>query len=80
MNWTEYLDHEVRYRLAQCCSRKSDLSLLVNARWTYMLNQGMDKQGFTKEDALIAILELLDENGQDIGYSLTVTEYNDLIH
>ena len=40
-----------------------------------MQDAGKDKEGFTKEDALVAVLELLDSNGQDI--DLTTDEYND---
>ena len=43
-----------------------------------MKNKGKDKQGFTKEDALIQILEWLDVNGQWQLADITVDEYNEL--
>ena len=74
--WTEYLSSDVYNRLCNCCSRKDDLVYLVGAKWTSMKKEGKDKQGFTKEDALVSILELLDDNGQYC--DLTKEEYNEL--
>jgi len=41
-----------------------------------MKEQGKDKLGFTKEDALISVLELLDCNSQF--FDLTTDEYKEL--
>ena len=75
-SWTEYLDSDVYQRLANCKSRKSDIEKLVDAKWAYMKKQGKDKENFTKEDALVSVLELLDSNGQFI--DLTKDEYDEL--
>ena len=74
--WTDYLSEEVRARLANCNSRKEDIADLVNAKWRKMKEQGKDKQGFTKEDALVSVLDLLDSNS--CNYDLTREEYQDL--
>ena len=74
--WLKYLSDDVHTRLGNCCSCKEDIPLLVNAKWRYYKEIGKDKKGFTKEDALIAVLELLDCNGQNV--DLTRDEYNEL--
>lgn len=74
-NWTEYLENDVYIRLCNCVSRKSDIPDLVNAKWLSFKEAGKDKQGFTKEDALVSILELLDSNSQD--FEITVDEYDE---
>lgn len=74
MNWTERLNSDVFERLGNCKSRKSDLPDLVNAKWASLKQAGKDKEGFTKEDALISVLELLDSNGQYFIGELTVDE------
>lgn len=73
--WTDYLPGDIYSRLCHCKSTKEDLPALVNAKWRYMKEQG---KGFTKEDALIGILELLDANGQWQVGELTKDEYNEL--
>lgn len=78
MKWTDCLNSEVSERLGNCRSLKSDLPDLVNAKWASLKQAGKDKEGFTKEDALVSVLELLDCNGQDLGADLTVDEYNEL--
>lgn len=74
--WTEYLPCEVASRLKNCSTLKSDLVILVNAKWLSFKESGKDLLGYTKEDALVSVLELLDCNG--IGFDLTRTEYDDL--
>ena len=74
--WTDTLQESVYMRLCECRSRKSDIEMLVNAKWLYYKEIGKDKEGFTKEDALISILEHLDCNSQY--FDLTEEEYNDL--
>lgn len=76
MHWTERLSNDVYERLRHCCSRKSDIPELVRAKWADYKAKGKDKRGFTKEDAVIDILEHLDSNSQD--FDLTDDEYNDL--
>lgn len=74
----KFLSNEVYNRLCNCCTQKRDLQELVNAKWAAYKEAGKDHKGFTKEDALIAVLELLDENGFD--YGLSGDEYTDLIY
>ena len=77
IRWTDNLQSDVYNRLCNCKSRKSDLAELVDAKWASMIAAGKREQGFTKEDALIAILELLDSNGRY--FDLSAEEYSDLI-
>ena len=74
--WLKYLSNDVYMRLCNCCTRKEDLQQLVNAKWRFYQESGKDKQGFTKEDALIAVLEHVECNGCD--FELTLDEYNEL--
>ena len=74
--WTEYLPSEVASRLENCRTLKCDLVNLVNAKWLSFKETGKDRLGYTKEDALVSVLELLDCNGID--FELTITEYDDL--
>lgn len=74
--WTEHLETDVYTRLRECRNIRSDLPKLVNARWLFYKETGKDTQGYTKEDALIYILELLDSNNQYV--DLTQDEYNEL--
>lgn len=74
--WQDYLSSDVYNRLANCTTTKDDLRELVNAKWASYKEQGKDKKGFTKEDALVSVLELLDSNGIDT--DMTIDDYNDL--
>lgn len=76
MSWIEHLPSDVHSRLSNCCTIKADLPFLVNTKWWDMQEKGKDKEGFTKEDALICILEHLDCNDQF--FDLTKEEYNEL--
>lgn len=64
MKFIDMLDFDVCERLGNCSNTKEDLPHLVNTRWMWMKSKGKDKEGFTKEDALVDILEWLDSNGQ----------------
>lgn len=75
-SWTDYLSEGVERRLGNCHSSRSDIEELVNTRWFWMKEHGKDKEGFTKEDALVYILDLLDCNSQYI--DLTKAEYDAL--
>ena len=75
--WTDKLSNDVYERLCNCMTKKSDIQELVNAEWLLYKEIGKDKKGFTKEDALISILELLDYNNLYI--DLTEEEYDNLI-
>lgn len=74
--WTENLPADIYTRLCNCKTRKEDLQTLVNAKWRAYKEEGKEKRRFTKEDALIEILELLDCNS--IIIDLTEEEYNEL--
>lgn len=76
--WTDRLPEDVHNRLCNCCSRKSDLEILVSAKWAAWIEEGRKEQGFTKEDALVYILDLLDCNGQF--FDLSRGEYDALKH
>lgn len=71
--WTDLLDQDVYNRLANCKSKKSDILPLAQAKWGFLKN----KPGFQKEDALIAVLELLDCNSCYI--DLTAEDYNNIL-
>lgn len=77
-NWTDNLPTEVHNRLCNCCSRRADIATLVNVKWASMVEAGKREQGFTKEDALVQILDLLDSNGQF--FDLSRAEYDGLKH
>lgn len=74
--WTDYLPEAVYVRLCNCRTIKTDLPTLVNAKWHDFVERGKDKAGFTKEDALISVLELLDCNSCVV--EITKDEYRDL--
>lgn len=75
-NWMNNLSSDVYARLCNCRTVKADLAELVNAKWLHYREAGKDKQGFTKEDAVVAVLELLDCNSCD--FELTADEYAEL--
>lgn len=74
--WVDYLSGDVYNRLANCTTTKADLPKLVNAKWKHYQDIGKDEKGFTKEDALIDVLELLDCNS--VEFFLTADEMNEL--
>lgn len=74
-HWTDNLSNDVYTRLANCRTRKSDIKELVNAKWISFKENGKADRGFTKEDALVDILELLDSNS--CYFDLTPEEYKD---
>lgn len=76
MKWVDNLPTDVYNRLRNCHSLKADIETLVNVKWAAMKANGKQEQGFTKEDALVDILELLDSNSRYI--DLTIDEYNSL--
>ena len=69
------LPSEIYERLCACRNVKSDIPIMVNVKWQIMKERGLDAKGYTKEDALVSILELLDANSQY--YDLTIDEYNE---
>ena len=71
--WVNLLDEHVRERLGNCASRKSDILPLAQAKWATIKNN----PGYTKEEALVYVLEILDCNSQF--FDLTRNEYDDII-
>ena len=69
--WVDYLSRDVYIRLGECRTIKADLPELVKCRWATM------EYPFTKEDALIRVLELLDANSCYI--ELTTDEWDELV-
>lgn len=71
--WTDFLNEEIYERLCNCCSRKSDIALLAQAKWSFF----KDKKDYDKEQALAEVLELLDSNSQF--FDLSATEYDNIL-
>lgn len=76
-NWTDRLPGDIYRRLCECRNLKKDIKPMMEARWAEMVEAGKDKEGFTREDALVYILELLECNSQ--WFDPTREEYNALI-
>lgn len=77
-HWTDNLAEDVRMRLGECRTRKTDIPALVAAKWLSYKESGKAEKGFTKEDALVDVLELLDCNS--CFFDLTEDEYSALCH
>ena len=77
ISWLDYLPYNVYMRLAQCQTTKADLSILLDAKWQWAQDTG-HYSGYTKEDLLDDILELLDCNGLDGVTVLTIEEWKNL--
>lgn len=76
-HWTDYLSEDVFTRLCECRNTKMDIANLVNARYAWLQSKEQYKN-FTKEDALVYVLELLDCNSQWELTELTEDEYKEL--
>ena len=74
MGWLDALPSDARSRLANCKSTKEDILLLAKAKWAQLKKR---EGGWAREDALVAVLELLDCNSQD--FDLTREEYDGII-
>ena len=79
-SWTELLPHNVYNRLYNFCSHKADIPILLDARWQWAQDTGRDKQGYTKEDCLTYVLELLDSNGLEDITDLAPIEWENLLN
>lgn len=77
-SWTELLPYNVYNRLCNCCTHKADIPILLDARWQWAQDTG-HYNGYTKEDMLVDILDLLDCNGLDSVTELTMEEWRSLI-
>lgn len=78
VSWLDYLPHNVHLRLAQFQTTKGDLPILLDAKWRWAQDAG-HCNGYTKEDMLADILDLLDCNGLDSVTELTMKEWRDLV-
>ena len=78
VSWPDYLPYNVRLRLAQCQTIKDDLPILLDAKWKWAQDTGY-YNGYTKEDILVDILDLLDCNGLDNVTELTMEELSNLV-
>lgn len=80
--WTNSIPLDVYMRLCDCQTTKEDLPILVKAKWSHTDKEpthGAFKGPYTKEDALIDILEMLDCNGLDNVTELTQEEWEELV-
>ena len=77
VSWLDYLPHNVRLRLTQCQTTKVDLPILLDAKWQWAQDT-WHYNGYTKEDMLADILDLLDYNGLDSVTELTIEEWKNL--
>lgn len=77
ISWLDYLPYSVRLRLAQCQTTKADLPILLDAKWQWTQDTG-HYNGYTKDDILADILDLLDCNGLDSVTELTMEEWRNL--
>lgn len=67
ITWVDRLPENMRTRLAECRTIKADLDTLIRTRWGWMKEHGQGPaKGYTKMDAAIAVMELIDANGQII--------------
>lgn len=73
----DYLPYNVRLRLAQRQTTKGDLPILLDAKWQWAQDTE-HYNGYTKEDMLTDILDLLDCNGLDNVTELTINEWRSL--
>lgn len=77
ISWLDYLPYNVYMRLAQCQTIKGDLPILLDAKLQWTQDTG-HYNGYTKEDILADILDLLDCNGLDSVTELTIEEWRNL--
>lgn len=77
ISWLDYLPYNVRLRLVQCQTTKGDLSILLDAKWQWAQDTG-HYNGYTKDDILTDILDLLDCNGLNSVTELTMEECRNL--
>ena len=71
------LTSECYLRLCECRSIKEDLPHLVNSVWFWWRETGKAER-YTKADAVVYIMELLDANSQWELADLTTDELNEL--
>ena len=77
VSWFDYLSYNVRLRLEQSQTTKGDLPILLYAKWQCAQDTG-HYNGYTKEDILADILNLLDCNDLDSVTELTIEEWRNL--
>ena len=72
------MPYNVRLRLAQCQTIKDDLRILLDAKCQWAQDTG-HYNGYTKDDMLVDILDLLDCNGLDSVTELIIEEWRNLV-
>lgn len=77
ISWLDYLPYNVHVCLAQCQTTKSYLPILSDAKWQWAQDTG-HYRGYTNDDILIDILDLLDCNGLDSVTQLIIEEWRNL--
>lgn len=78
INWLDYLHDAVYCRWLDRETIKSDLPILLDAKWRWAQDTG-HYSGYTKEDILADILDILDRNGLHDITELTIEEWMNLI-
>lgn len=76
--WVDYLPRNVYNRLASCLSTHGDIPILTEAKWKWVQDTGRKEKGYTKEDCLCDVLELLECNGLENITALTQEEWDKL--
>ena len=77
ISWFDYLPYNVRLRLTHRQTIKADLPILLGAKWQWAQDTG-HYNGYTKEDMLDDILDLLDCNGLNNVTELITEEWRNL--
>ena len=75
-HWTDKLPSDVWIRFYFQENIREDIEVLVNARWDWIKEEGKEKEGYTKADAIAYIMGLLRSN--DVDFNLSIDEYNKL--
>lgn len=78
VNWVDYLHGEVYCRWLDRETIKLDLPILLDAKCQWAQDTG-HYNGYTKDDTLVDILDLLDCNGLDSVTELTIEEWRNLV-
>lgn len=78
INWLDYLHGAVYCRWLDRETIKSDLPVLLDAKWRWAQDTN-HYSGYTKGDMLADILDTLDRNGLHDIIELTIEEWMNLI-
>jgi len=78
VNWLDYLHGEVYCRWLNRETIKSDLPVLLDAKWRWAQDAG-HYNGYTEEDILADILDALDRKGIYDITKLTIEKWMNLV-